>query len=81
MKKIARINVGVDPEKEIEADIMEKAIIELASSMRALLTTRLKKEAIITLIHAWSKVNKRDVELVLNNLVQFEEIWLKPIKK
>jgi len=30
------------------------------------------------LIHANSKVPKRDIELVLNNLDDLEQTWLKP---
>lgn len=57
------------------AEIIEKAIMDLAAGMAALTKTRLRRATIITLIHANSKVPKRDIELVLDDL---EQIWLKP---
>jgi len=60
------------------AEIIERAITDLAEAMKALNKTRLRRATIVTLIHANSKVPKRDIELVLNNLDDLEQTWLKP---
>lgn len=60
------------------AEIIERAIMDLAGGMKTLTKTRLRRATIVTLIHAQSKVPKRDIELVLNNLDDLEQTWLKP---
>lgn len=59
------------------------SIQAIADTMKILAASRLSRRAIITLIHDHSKVAKRDIELVLTNLDQFDSIWLnkKPEKK
>lgn len=79
MNKTASVKIvptpGTDP---VGAEVIERAITDLAAGMTALTKTRLKRATIITLIHANSKVPKRDIELVLNNLDDLEQTWLKP---
>lgn len=60
------------------AEVMEKAILDMAAGMRKLNDTRLRRETIVTLLHDNSKVAKRDIRLVLNNLDDLEGIFLKP---
>ena len=57
------------------------AILEVSNAMKALASSRLTREALVILIHSRSKVAKRDIEYVLNNLESLEETWLKPKKK
>ncbi len=68
--------------KEVGAEIIAQNIVAIADAMKKINASRLKQETIITLIHAQSKVPKRDILLVLNNLTQLEDIWLKkkPVK-
>jgi hypothetical protein len=61
----------VNPEKFADS------IQAIADTMKKLAGSRLSRRAIITLIHDHSKVAKRDIELVLANLDQFDKIWLK----
>lgn len=53
------------------------SIQAIADTMKKLSTSRLNRRAIVTLIHEHSKVARRDIELVLANLDQFDKIWLK----
>lgn len=58
-------------------EIIAASILEIAQAMKALNSTRLKRSVIVTLIHDRSKIGKRDIELVLNNLASLEEDYLK----
>lgn len=76
-----QLKVKKDPENEIPAEIFEQAIIEIAAAMRKISATRLTRSAIVALIYDKSKIQKGQIEVVLNNLDRLEEIWLKPKKK
>ena len=52
------------------------SIQAIANTMKKLSQSRLSRRAIVTLIHEQSKVARRDIELVLNNLDQFDAVWL-----
>lgn len=75
-----KITQPPDPTKEVPAKVIATSIEEMAKAMKILSSTRLNRRAIITLIHAESKVNKGDIALVLNNLEALEQLWLKPTK-
>jgi hypothetical protein len=66
------------PAAEIPAEIIATAITQIAESMRVLNNTRLTRKALVALIHDHSKVPKRTIEIVLNNLTALETVWLKP---
>lgn len=79
LRQISKPKVVPAPGDESQgAEIIERAIMDLAEGMKALTKTRLRRATIVTLIHAQSKVPKRDIELVLNNLDDLEGTWLKP---
>lgn len=63
--------------KEVPAEIIAQSIVEISKGMNALNSTRLTRRAIVTLIHETSKIARRDIEIVLNNLDQLEKVWLK----
>ena len=63
--------------QEIPAEIIAQSIVKIAKSMEAIGKTRLTRKAIVVLIHDQSKVSKRTIELVLNNLEAMEQVWLK----
>lgn len=71
------IKVVQEPEKEIPAEVIASAIVDIAAGMKKLNTTRLSRRAIVTLIHEESRIARRDIEIVLNNLETLEETWLK----
>jgi hypothetical protein len=60
------------------AEIIERAIIDLAAGMKALDSSRLKRETIVTLLHASSGVGKPHIRLILNNLADLESTFLRP---
>lgn len=66
------------PAAPVPAEIIATAIEQIAAAMRALNQTRLKRRAVVALIHDQSKVNKKTIEIVLNNLAELEADWLKP---
>lgn len=55
-----------------------ESILKISEAMKAIERTRLSRETIVTLIYSESKVPKRDIRLVLNNLNSFDRLWLKP---
>jgi hypothetical protein len=68
--------IPLPPFEEVAEDI-----VKIAEAMRAIEKTRLRWSTIVDLLHAKSKVPKRQIEFVLNNLRSFDDIWLKPIEK
>lgn len=77
VSKKLNIKQNEDPAKEVAPEVIAQAIVDIAKAMKVFSSSRLKMKTIITLIHAESKVPKRDIEIVLNNLEAFEIIWLK----
>ncbi len=73
----AKVRVVQEEAAPIPATVIAAAIVEIAHGMRALNETRLTRRAIVTLIHENSKVARRDIEIILNNLAELEETWLK----
>ena len=73
--------VPMDGEEPLPVNVIERAIVDIASAAKKIASTRLSQRALILLIHDVSKVGKRDIELVLNNLEQLEDLWLKPVKR
>ncbi len=83
--KIAKIQIGPGSvvamkQKDLvlpSPDELADSIKAIAVAMRAVLSSRLSKRAIVTLIAHNSKVAQSKVEIVLNNLERFDETWLK----
>lgn len=48
-------------------------LLNISAAFQKLLASGLNRKAIVILIHDQSKVNKREIELVLNNLEQLKE--------
>jgi hypothetical protein len=71
------VKVVQDKDFPLPVEVIATSIEEIAEGMKRLNSTRLTRKAIVTLIHANSKVNKDVIELVLNNLEQLEQTWLK----
>lgn len=79
-KKSAVKLVPADGEDPMPVEIIEQSIVEIADAMRKINDTRLIRKAIVVLIHYRSKVSMRDIEIVLNNLEDLENDWLKKAK-
>lgn len=69
------------PAEPIAAEVIASSIVQIADAMRAINSTRLNRRAIVALIHDQSKISKRTIEIVLNNLDSLEHDWLKPRDK
>lgn len=67
--------------KEVPAEVLATSIEQIAKGMKTISGTRLNRRALVTLIHENSRVARRDIELILNNLESLETIWLKPKAK
>lgn len=72
-----KLTVTQKPEDPIPAEVIAQSIVDIAKGMKALNATRLSRRAIVTLIHEHSKIARRDIEIVLNNMDSLEETWLK----
>lgn len=74
MKKLA---IKQDAENQVPFEVMAGAIADIGSAMKKLSQSRLKREVIVTLIKDRSGYSKRMIEIILNNLEQLEELYLK----
>ena len=63
--------------EEISAEIIAQAIVDIADAMKVFNNSRLTRRAVVTLIHHQSKINKGEIEIVLNNLQDLAKDWLK----
>jgi hypothetical protein len=52
-------------------------IIAISNSMKAMSSSCLKRDAIVVLIQDRTKLPKSTIEIVLNNLEQLGDIWIK----
>lgn len=53
--------------------VLSQAIIEISLSLNRLLASGLNRRAIVALVHDQSKLPKKSIELVLNNLESLAE--------
>jgi len=67
-----------NPEQPIAAEIIAQSIVDIVAAMKGINASRLTRRALVTLIHDVSKVSRKDIDLVLNNLSQLERLHLKP---
>lgn len=70
--------IPAEGDEPLPYEVIEQSIVAIADAMKRIGDTRLTRRAIVTLIHAESKVPKRDIEIVLNTLEMMERTWLKP---
>lgn len=78
MAKTPVIKVVQKPGEEIPAEIIAADIVAISEGMRKLNNSRLKRDAVVTLIARSSNVARSTIEIVLNNLEELERTWLKP---
>jgi hypothetical protein len=59
-----------------------QAIVDISAAAKKLMGGRLKEDAIVILLQAMSGgVNRSDIRVVLRNLRQMDQYWLKPLPK
>jgi len=71
------VNVVQNPDKPVPAEIIANAILEISKAMKSLNDSRLKRRAIVTLLHDSCQVSRTDIINVLDGLEQLEKEWLK----
>jgi AAA+ superfamily predicted ATPase len=72
MKTIVKQQDGSTP---IPAEVIAQALIDISEGMKKLSNGGLKRKAIVALVHDQSKISKRDIEIVLNNLESLRADW------
>ncbi len=63
------------------ADALAASIAKISEAMLILGKTRLARHTIVALIHDSTKVPKKVIHTVLNDLESLEKLWLKPKAK
>lgn len=66
--------------EEMPVEIIAQEIEKISRAMQVLSTSRLYRDAIVTLIAHRSKISRRDIEIVMNNLIALERDYIKPKK-
>lgn len=66
------------PPEAVPAEIIASAIVQIGNAARAINSTRLSRKALVALVHDQSKVSKKTIDIVINNLADLEKDWLKP---
>lgn len=71
------VNVVQNPDKPVPAQVIADSIVEIAKSMKSLNDSRLKKRAIVVLLHDATGVARKDIISILDGLDQLQAEWLK----
>jgi hypothetical protein len=72
------VKIKQDEINPIPVEIIAQSILDIAESMKQIDNSRLKRSAIVALIHDRSGINKGTIEVVMNNLSALEQNYLKP---
>jgi hypothetical protein len=70
-----KLTVKQNDDAPVAAEVLATAIIDISDAMRKVNTSGLKRKAIVALIHDQSKISKRAIEIVLNNLESLRQDW------
>ena len=62
------IKIKKNEDKPESKEILAEAIIKISDGFMALIHSGLNREAIVTLLHHKTKVNRRDIDAVLTGL-------------
>lgn len=62
-----------ESEPVVEQVVLTRAIVDISAAMKRLTASGLNRKAIVVLVHDQSRIAKRDIELVLNNLEALAE--------
>lgn len=62
------INTTEKPQSEWSPETLAAAVTKISESMTVLLKSGLNRKAIVVLLYDYTKVPKRDIDLVLNGL-------------
>jgi hypothetical protein len=70
-----KVNVKQQDDKPVAAEVIAQALVDISDGMKRLSNSGLKRKAIVALIHDQSKIGKREIEIVLNNLESLRHDW------
>jgi hypothetical protein len=71
------VKIKQDDAAPIAGEVIAQALIDISDAMKQLNNSRLKRKAVVALIHDQSKINKGTIEIVLNNLEALRVDWCK----
>ena len=67
-----KIKIVKNAEKPEPTEILAEAVIRISENLERLYRSGLNQKAVLTLVHDYTKVPKRDVELVLSSLAKMK---------
>lgn len=76
MSKV-KVHVIDDASKPHAVEVIADSIVQIAEAMRKINSTRLSRDAIVTLIARQTKVSRSDIERVLDSMDNLENDWLR----
>ena len=71
------VKIVQDPEAAVPAKILAKAIVDLSSAAVKLLGSGLTEDAIVVLLHDYTKLSRTDIRQVLRALPQLAAVYTK----
>ena len=79
-----RIKIKKDELNPESIELLAKSIVQVAEASKKLLNSGLNQDGIIALLHpiiGTTKINKKQIRLVLNNLPRLKGWYLQPVRK
>jgi hypothetical protein len=70
-----KVNVKQQDDKPVAAEVIAQALVDISDGMKRLSNSGLKRKAVVALVHDQSKISKRAIEIVLNNLESLRADW------
>ena len=67
--------VQKDGEKPVEKEVLADAILKVSDAMRKLSATGLNRKAIVALVKDASGITKKDIEIILDTLVDLKALY------
>ncbi len=70
-----KIEIVQDEEEHVPVKLLATKIVELAKGMKQMLSSGLKEDTIVILLHEETKVGRPDIRRVLRALPELAERW------
>lgn len=67
------VKITQDEQNPIDVEVIASAILKLDAAAQKLVTSGLRQEAIVVLLHDLTKVGKPDIRYVLNGLLHLRK--------
>lgn len=72
-----KVKIEKDVANEVEAVVLEQAIIDISEGMKVLSRSKLNERAVVVLLHASTGVTQRDIKTVLAGISDLRHRYLK----